>query len=66
MKKSCFYCHSSCGIGDNGSQASAGGVDAVEDSRVARGSESVEDEIFDLPGLVQTHGALGERFNFGF
>jgi hypothetical protein len=26
----------------------------------------VEGETFDLPGLIQTHGALGERFNFGF
>jgi hypothetical protein len=45
---------------------SAYGIDALEDSRVARGSESEEGEIFDLPGLVQAHGALGERFNFGF
>jgi hypothetical protein len=45
---------------------SAYGIDAIEYSRVARGSGSEEDEIFDLPGLVQSHGALGERFNFGF
>jgi hypothetical protein len=44
---------------------SAEGIDAIEDSRVAWGSESEEDEIFDLPGLVETHRALGERFNFG-
>ena len=45
---------------------SAYGIDALEDSRVARGSEAEQGEIFDLPGLVQAHGALGERFNFGF
>jgi hypothetical protein len=41
-------------------------VDAFEDSRVAWGSETEEEEIVDLPGLVQALGALGERFNFGY
>jgi len=45
---------------------SAYGVDALEDSRVAGGSESEEGEIIDLPGLVETHRASGERFNFGY
>jgi hypothetical protein len=41
-------------------------VDAFEDARVAWSSESQEEEIVDLPGLVQALGAAGERFNFGY